>query len=82
HNKTNLSFGFSHLLSATRNYAFDKLLGDASRHHDPAKVLSAQVGPIKFGIIKATGREAFFPKEELQEGNGDEPDDEGEQGTS
>ncbi|KAG6905746.1 hypothetical protein DXG01_000967, partial [Tephrocybe rancida] len=80
HNKTNLSFGFSHLLSATRNYAFDQLLGNASRHHDPAKVLSAEVGQFKFGIIKASGREAFVAKEELQEGNGDEQDDEDKQG--
>lgn len=64
HNKTNLSFAFSHILSATRNAGFDDVLSAANRHHVPAKLLE-QVGTIKFGILRDSGREAFARVEDL-----------------
>ncbi|KAF8056171.1 hypothetical protein FPV67DRAFT_1731051 [Lyophyllum atratum] len=74
HNKTNLSFAFSHILSATRNAAFDQLLGDADIHHAPAKVLQ-QLGAVKFGVLREKGREGFARVEELV-GEGDGAKDE------
>lgn len=58
HNPTNMNFSFSHLLSATRNTVFDDLLGQASRHHAPAKVLQNLEGLV-YTEVKGTAREAF-----------------------
>jgi len=79
HNKTNLSFAFSHILSATRNTAFDDILKDANMHYVPAKVLE-EFGQVKYGIIRGTRREGFALAKNLEDSTENEKDSEADGG--